>query len=351
MPDAVGRTRDVHNKAQELIPNWINDLVTSYRLIPLRYAIRSVSPTDYSCVTYQLPSEIGDGLICFFNDGDTLMITFSITLKKTIEHFQLPGLDESCAVLYFDEANACSFIPSLSTPPREFSDHKKDPIEPIFPNTFYLKSTDRFHAIRCQSEAIVSGIFLITRDPSCTSLFYVPDTFFCSSNHHHAIESMMIDLLHYSYNGKTAELFFKGKIQEFLSYLIFEQGKSFKTSPSDLKKSSAGKWIQKSEEEDILHIMKYISQHPDVNVSGEELIREAHMSLAKLKYCFKDLTGMTLGEYKKNVQLKKACQLLRTSEIKIPQIARLCGFQSSTSFGAFFKKHMGLSPLQYRKNA
>jgi transcriptional regulator GlxA family with amidase domain len=40
---------------------------------------------------------------------------------------------------------------------------------------------------------------------------------------------------------------------------------------------------------------------------------------------------------------------LSSSDYSMEKIAELCGFPSANYFGLIFKKHYGISPLNYRK--
>ena len=48
------------------------------------------------------------------------------------------------------------------------------------------------------------------------------------------------------------------------------------------------------------------------------------------------------------LRLEKAKELLEGSEMKIEDVAEKVGYNSSYSFARFFKKHMGVSPKEYR---
>ena len=53
-------------------------------------------------------------------------------------------------------------------------------------------------------------------------------------------------------------------------------------------------------------------------------------------------------EYVDLLRLEKAKELLEGSEMKIENVAEKVGYNSSYSFARFFKKHMGVSPKEYR---
>ncbi|PKG42897.1 helix-turn-helix domain-containing protein, partial [Psychroflexus sp. MES1-P1E] len=59
--------------------------------------------------------------------------------------------------------------------------------------------------------------------------------------------------------------------------------------------------------------------------------------------------GNTSFEYLKNIRLEKAKNKLQYSKDSIFEIAFKCGFDTTSYFSNIFKKHIGLSPTQFRK--
>lgn len=59
-------------------------------------------------------------------------------------------------------------------------------------------------------------------------------------------------------------------------------------------------------------------------------------------------TGMPLHQYLIRVRLMKAVEMLENSNHTISEIAELCGFCDIAYFSAYFKKHFGTSPANYR---
>ena len=49
------------------------------------------------------------------------------------------------------------------------------------------------------------------------------------------------------------------------------------------------------------------------------------------------------------MQLKRACQLLRETELPLAQIASLTGFKHSEYFSVVFKREVGVTPGDYRR--
>jgi AraC-like DNA-binding protein len=49
------------------------------------------------------------------------------------------------------------------------------------------------------------------------------------------------------------------------------------------------------------------------------------------------------------MRTEAASRLLREPELSIQEIAEKLSFSDQSSFGKFFKKHTGISPLKYRQ--
>lgn len=85
------------------------------------------------------------------------------------------------------------------------------------------------------------------------------------------------------------------------------------------------------------------------NVSLAELTDLTAMSVSTLNRIFRATTGYSPIEYHLKIRIKKAGELLCSSNFSITQIASLTGFDDSNYFSRQFKKIMGVSPLEFRK--
>ena len=52
-----------------------------------------------------------------------------------------------------------------------------------------------------------------------------------------------------------------------------------------------------------------------------------------------------------NMKMKKAIQLLNSTDLAIVEIAEQVGYDTQHYFSTAFKKVMGVSPIKYRKNS
>ncbi len=86
-----------------------------------------------------------------------------------------------------------------------------------------------------------------------------------------------------------------------------------------------------------------------VNMSIPEICSNFHYSQNQILKAFKEMTGYTMVEYKKNQKLKYACKLLKTTDIKIIDIAIALHYNSLPYFLRAFKEVYGMTPSDYRK--
>lgn len=85
--------------------------------------------------------------------------------------------------------------------------------------------------------------------------------------------------------------------------------------------------------------------------SLSDAVAESGFDKDYFRRCFKAEVGKTPTRYLIDLRIAKAKQLLEDPKhFSVEAIARSCGFADSLYFSTCFKKHVGLSPLSYRKN-
>ncbi len=89
----------------------------------------------------------------------------------------------------------------------------------------------------------------------------------------------------------------------------------------------------------------------NVNMPFSATALEEYMELSFKHLCklFKSSTGITLHECHTNFKIKRAIQLLCTTNMNIAEISEELGFSDPFYFSNVFKKYTGLSPRTYRK--
>lgn len=92
-------------------------------------------------------------------------------------------------------------------------------------------------------------------------------------------------------------------------------------------------------------LVKHIHKETSVEFYAEKLcISKQYLSLI-----VKEKTRVTIGTIISAMRAEAAARLLRDPEMTIQQIAEELSFADQSSFGKFFKKQTGLSPLKYRQ--
>ena len=93
-------------------------------------------------------------------------------------------------------------------------------------------------------------------------------------------------------------------------------------------------------------LVQHIRKETSVGFYAEKLcISKQYLSLI-----VKDKLHVTVGTVMASMRVEMAARMLRDPEHTIQEIAEAMSFSDQSSFGKFFKKHTGLSPLKYRQN-
>lgn len=97
-------------------------------------------------------------------------------------------------------------------------------------------------------------------------------------------------------------------------------------------------------------IFAYMEKNIHGNLSQELLAKMAHVSTAHFSRVFKDVTGMNFTVYLNKKRTFKAKELLRNTDYPVAAVAELSGFDSTPHFYRTFKKYVGTTPSQYRRD-
>lgn len=110
-------------------------------------------------------------------------------------------------------------------------------------------------------------------------------------------------------------------------------------------------YLSGSAKRKIVKAQMYIQQNlTDRNLSVQQLADQAQMSQVHFRRLFYELFGMPPVKYLLNARVEKAKSLLGLSEMRLEDVARQTGFSSTAHLCAAFKNTTGLTPGQYRKN-
>ncbi|MGG1553761.1 response regulator transcription factor [Paenibacillus ferrarius] len=96
-------------------------------------------------------------------------------------------------------------------------------------------------------------------------------------------------------------------------------------------------------------IKEYIHQHLKEKINLQNLADHVFMNKTYMCTLFKQETQMTVWNYIVAERMQQARNLLLNESLKIYEIAERIGYEDVDHFTSLFKKHYGLSPLEYKR--
>lgn len=121
---------------------------------------------------------------------------------------------------------------------------------------------------------------------------------------------------------------------------IFSERKEYNTPPSLTRKEELFESFLR-----ILYI--YCKEQHVVSFYAEQL----YITPQYLSLILKELTGRSANKWIDEALMQEAKILLKAPQATVQQVADALHFSDQSTFGKFFKKHAGMSPMEYRKNS
>lgn len=84
------------------------------------------------------------------------------------------------------------------------------------------------------------------------------------------------------------------------------------------------------------------------DISVEELSDRVGLNRTTLQRVFKQMYGVTTFEYRTQVRMQEAKNLLLNDSVSVTEAAGLCGYSNASKFAAAFKKVFGVTPSKWR---
>ncbi|MGO4270707.1 helix-turn-helix domain-containing protein, partial [Paenibacillus sp. TAF58] len=96
-------------------------------------------------------------------------------------------------------------------------------------------------------------------------------------------------------------------------------------------------------------VTDYINAHLGDDITLDLLADKLSITGTYLSTYFKQKKGINFSEYINNVRMRKAQELLETTDHKVQDIASMVGYYSVNAFIRKFKKFTGVPPGEFRK--
>lgn len=104
-----------------------------------------------------------------------------------------------------------------------------------------------------------------------------------------------------------------------------------------------------SAEKDIVEqAIHYMRENIENRITMAEVLRYVGYSQSHFSTVFKKKTGMSPLSYFNRLKVEHACQLLKTTDLKVNMICYKVGIEDPLYFSRLFSKVMGMSPTDYR---
>ena len=124
---------------------------------------------------------------------------------------------------------------------------------------------------------------------------------------------------------------------------IYAKRMENKTNPSASSRTDDPRHRQ------IEQIACYIAENCCSPLSLNSIAEQFYMNKCYLSRIFKEITGFTVNGYLHARRIQKARALLVQDPMNISEISEAAGYENLTYFERVFKKHTGMSPLEYRR--
>ena len=111
-----------------------------------------------------------------------------------------------------------------------------------------------------------------------------------------------------------------------------------------------GKKVAGILQEQIESAVVYFNENYNTKISIEDYAKELHISTNWFIHNFKQYMGISPAQYILSLRIMNAQNLLERGVYNIREVAEVVGYENPLYFSRVFKKEVGLSPTEYRKN-
>ncbi|MEG2596791.1 MAG: AraC family transcriptional regulator [Oscillospiraceae bacterium] len=179
-------------------------------------------------------------------------------------------------------------------------------------------------------------------NPFVVSLEEVKPLFPLAGSVSKVIEMLLEEtLFEYTKKAPHYTLFIKANILKILALIARE----YDNGVDKKKKSLVDRY-----KTTIYNVLEYVDSHYAEKIYLEEMCHMTMLSPSYFSDVFKQVTGRTFTEYVTHIRIEKSKELLLQKDKNISGVAFAVGFSDNAHFDKMFKKEIGITPLQYRKN-
>ena len=95
---------------------------------------------------------------------------------------------------------------------------------------------------------------------------------------------------------------------------------------------------------------QFIREHLAESITNDDIARASGLSKTRLQIRFREALGMSLREFLTDRRLRRAENLIRSTDLTFADIAERCGFKHHEYLGYVLKRRRGVTPQHLRSN-
>lgn len=221
---------------------------------------------------------------------------------------------------------------------------------PTWADIYEIRYDEDFHAMATATDKNVVEDIFRNRNPFPPDFkFNIEHSLGGSIMNRSDIETLRKDIGNMIDSLSNKDHYFAEEINYAYFYILLtdmadmmwrQYGKGTPSHHSDMKRADG---IMKA-------FAELLTKHADKETSIGFYAEKLCISKQYLSLIVKEKTHVTIGTVIASMRMEIASRLLRDPDLTIEQIAGRLAFGDQSSFGKFFKKHSGFSPLKYRQN-
>ncbi|NIF06371.1 helix-turn-helix transcriptional regulator [Chryseobacterium sp. Tr-659] len=151
-----------------------------------------------------------------------------------------------------------------------------------------------------------------------------------------------VNFLKYILDSETEMLYKKEMVEHLFSVFCYQMA-------GIISKEDNNSMNQMSRQEEIVFVfLTDLAEHHLTERSVEFYAERQSITTRHLSSVVKDVTGKTASHIIALIVINEAKVLLNSSQKPVSEISSILGFSDQYSFSHFFKKHIEVSPRQYR---
>lgn len=148
----------------------------------------------------------------------------------------------------------------------------------------------------------------------------------------------LCEKMYHEYN--TREKGFQNLLRAYLIELIVKMFREIdKQSPA----------FTETHQELVMKAISYMQENYTSTINLDEVVSGIFLSKDYFRQIFKKTTGISISAYIQELRINEACRLLEETVYNSSQIAYECGFNDTKFFYQTFKRVMGMTPAEYRR--